>query len=109
MIYAANNGHTEIVKLLITSDADVNIQGYYGITALIEAADNGYTEIVEMLISEGADVNVQTNFFGSTALIKVRFNITNRKFITKSFYKQRIFLYRLGNYTNRRCRIYQSG
>ncbi len=79
LICAAYGGHTEIVRLLLTSGANPNIinectwlvgtasQG----TALINAVDHinaGYTEIVKLLLEAGADPNIKdTN--GRTALI----------------------------------------
>ena len=42
-------GKTELVKLLLTAGADVNIKNNDGDTALIWASYNGYTEIVKLL------------------------------------------------------------
>jgi hypothetical protein len=56
---AAQNGHLEVVKLLLeagaTVDAELNTDGA---TALYIASLNGHTEIVEILINFGANVNV---------------------------------------------------
>ena len=69
LLYAAHNGHTDIVKDLIAKRADVNVKNAWGNTALIWAAQNGHTDIVEALIAEGANVNVK-NESGYTALTK---------------------------------------
>lgn len=76
LIYAARNGHNDIVKLLIEAGATVNytailrtfgcdMKWYY--TALGEAARNGHNAVVETLIKAGADVNA-SDIFGRTAL-----------------------------------------
>ena len=56
--WAARNGHTECVKLLIAAGADVNKANKWGETPLYEAAYWGHTECVELLIAAGADVNM---------------------------------------------------
>ena len=68
LIYAAENGHTEIAKLLIEAGTDVNAQSHEGYTALMLASGKSHTEIVKLLIEAGVEVNVQ-NKFGETALI----------------------------------------
>ncbi len=68
LMWAALNGNTKMVELLIKAQADVNVQNKYGNTALMWAAFNGTTEIVELLIKAHADVNVQ-NISGDTALM----------------------------------------
>ena len=58
-MYASNNGHAEVVKLLITNGADVNATGVgeKKMTSLIYASKNGHAEVAELLITNGADVN----------------------------------------------------
>jgi tetratricopeptide (TPR) repeat protein len=54
---AAANGHLDIVKVLLESGANVNIQHKsLGVTALWMAAREGHTEIVKLLLAAGADV-----------------------------------------------------
>jgi ankyrin repeat protein len=55
LYYAASNGHQEVVKLLITVGADVNIATYS--TSLHYAASNGHQEVVKILLAAGANVN----------------------------------------------------
>ena len=59
-MFAARNGHIEIVKYLIENGADAN-------TALIEAAREGHIEIAKHLIENGADINA-VDVLGRTAL-----------------------------------------
>lgn len=55
---AAQNGHTEIVKILISNNANVNGQNKGGQTALHMATTYGFREIAQMLVDAGADMNV---------------------------------------------------
>ena len=48
-MYASENGHTEVVKLLLDTGADVNAQNADGETALIIASRYGNKEIAELL------------------------------------------------------------
>ena len=69
LMWAANNGHTEVVKLLLEKDADVNVkETTTGCTALFMAAQEGHPEVVKLLLEKGADANVKANN-GTTALI----------------------------------------
>ena len=55
---AAENGHKEIVEMLLAKGADINATDKYGSTALQYAAGNMQMEIFEMLLlAKGADVN----------------------------------------------------
>lgn len=51
---AAYNGHLQIAELLVSKGADVK-----QINSLFGAVENGHLEIVQLLISKGADVNVK--------------------------------------------------
>ena len=53
---ASQNGHTQVVELLIKENADVKIQIKEGVTALMLASKNGHTQVVELLLKENADV-----------------------------------------------------
>jgi ankyrin repeat protein len=68
LTWAAENGHIEIVRLLLKS-ADFNQADNAGQTAFMRAAVNGHKEIAELLIEKGADVN-QADKDGDTALMK---------------------------------------
>ena len=54
--FAAANGHTEIVKLLIAANAEVNAVNNLQKTPLHLAARSGHTEIVKLLIENGAKI-----------------------------------------------------
>ena len=61
-------GDREIVNLLLTKEADVNMRGFGGGTLLMLAAD-GDLALVKYLVEKGADVNLQDDH-GNTALMK---------------------------------------
>ena len=73
LMYASDRGHTEIVKVLLAADADVNAANYNGDTALILASVEERAEVVKMLIAAGADLDAK-QIRGSTALHFVIFN-----------------------------------
>jgi cytohesin len=56
---AAEAGHLEKVKQLISAGTDVNARDKNGSTALCLAIRRGHADVVEALISSGADVNAE--------------------------------------------------
>lgn len=52
MMWAANRGFVEILELLITGKANVNLQNPYGETALMCTSE---TQAIEVLLAAGAD------------------------------------------------------
>ena len=70
LIYAAGEGHVEIVKCLINvEDIRVDTRNRRGKTALMYAAEQGHVEIVDCLINAvGIDVNTKDHN-GKTALM----------------------------------------
>ena len=65
---AAKNGNLEEIKLLIKSNANLNLSDKDGWTALMNAARyQNNSEIVRILLEAGANPN-QKNMYGSTAL-----------------------------------------
>ncbi len=68
LFVAAENGRTEVVRVLIERGADVDLRTAYGATALYIACQEGHTEIVNFLLAKGADVTAQTEA-GWNALI----------------------------------------
>ena len=53
---ASNNGHKEIVQLLLERGADVYAWGVNYGNALQAASNEGHEEIVQLLLETGADV-----------------------------------------------------
>ncbi|XP_064395476.1 ankyrin repeat and protein kinase domain-containing protein 1-like isoform X3 [Halichondria panicea] len=66
--WAINNGHDEIVRVLLAAKATVNTQTKSGVTPLWEASFNGHQKRMELLIDAGANVDVPRED-GATALI----------------------------------------
>lgn len=67
---ACNNGHLEIVKLLVNNGALINDRGGTscdGVTPLYDAASNGHLAIVQFLLDKGASPVAKTDC-GETAL-----------------------------------------
>ena len=57
----------EMVKLLISYRADVNLKNFRGVTALMVAAGDGPSSVVKYLLEKGADANARDKD-GNTAL-----------------------------------------
>lgn len=55
LIFAAADGHTEIVRSLVHRGADMSARDIYGWTALMYASSSGYHEIVRILREAGAE------------------------------------------------------
>ena len=47
-MYASNNGHTEITKLLLERGTQIDLQSNNGWSALMLASDNGHTETIKL-------------------------------------------------------------
>ncbi len=67
LMYAAYNGHRDLVIALIAQGADVESADKGGNTILMGLAFKGHADIAEILIEAGADIHA-TNFTGMTAL-----------------------------------------
>merc|ERR1711923_259875 len=60
LMCAANEMKTDIVKLLVENNCDVNIKNSDGYTALMCAADKGDVQIVQTLLSSPTiDINLE--------------------------------------------------
>jgi ankyrin repeat protein len=58
---AAEKGHLETVRALISAKADVNAADQEGTTARMVAARIGYLQVVKALISGNADVSAKAH------------------------------------------------
>ncbi|CAL5354994.1 unnamed protein product [Camellia sinensis] len=56
---ASSSGNVEIVEILLSSGADVNLKNNGGRTALHYAASKGWLKIAEILLSHGANINLK--------------------------------------------------
>ena len=59
LIWAAAEGHTEVVRVLLEGGADVNAATQRGNTALHAATRRGWTDIIELLVEHGAALDVR--------------------------------------------------
>lgn len=66
LLYAATNGHADIVKLLLDASAYIDGAAPNGTTPLMMATRGGYIDTVRLLLDEGADPSVK-NENGDTA------------------------------------------
>jgi ankyrin repeat protein len=59
---ASNNGHAEVVYLLLQRNADVNIRSTidWEWTPLHFASENGHAKVVPLLLKHGADIDAQS-------------------------------------------------
>lgn len=67
LMLAAQNGHHDIVELLLKRGANTDTQDNNGITALMLAVDLGHHDIVDLLLKQKANVN-KRNSGGISAL-----------------------------------------
>ena len=70
LLMASQNGHVEIVKLLLQAKADVDAATTRtgGLTSLWAASEVGHAEIVKLLLEANADVNAARTTDGVTSL-----------------------------------------
>jgi ankyrin repeat protein len=68
LILAVEGGHTEVVKLLVENECDMNICDADGRTLLHRACRKGYADIAEILLKSNSNIN-QCNKWMKTPLI----------------------------------------
>ncbi|XP_066594349.1 ankyrin repeat and KH domain-containing protein 1 isoform X2 [Prorops nasuta] len=69
LMEAAQEGHLELVRYLLASEADVHAQTQTGDTALTYACENGHTDVADLLLQFGADLEHESEG-GRTPLMK---------------------------------------
>ncbi|KAL8835098.1 MAG: hypothetical protein Q9170_003454 [Blastenia crenularia] len=68
LYYASFLGLEHVVRVLLKSGVDANVQGGAYCTALIAAASQGYLSIIRILLDHGADVDAKGSWTFFTAL-----------------------------------------
>lgn len=69
LCWAAQEGHTDIVNLLLDADADVNFADAGGLTPLKQAISWSHVGIAEHLILRGADIHHRCASDGGTSVL----------------------------------------
>jgi uncharacterized protein len=67
LLYASRDGRLEIVRMLLTANADINQTDGNGITPLIAAITNNHVAVARLLVDRGADINA-ADWYGRTPL-----------------------------------------
>ena len=57
---ASQNGHVEVVRVLIDAGALINQANTNGATPLLMASQDGHVDVVRLLIDAGATVKIDT-------------------------------------------------
>lgn len=66
--WAVQEGHLDVIQLLVSNGADINKKYDYGMPPLYEVAADGNTKIVKYLLDNGADIDAKSEA-GVTSLI----------------------------------------
>jgi len=85
LMIASDNGHLDIVKLLVERGADVNARDFCGDTALAYAARKDHNKIVKYLIEAGADAQTQNKYKFTPLDYAVRtLNLESQKYLIRA-------------------------
>ena len=60
LVFAARNGHVDLVRSLLENGWDVNARMPYGRTPLVEAVIENQIDVVRALIEHGVDVKIDS-------------------------------------------------
>ncbi len=71
LMWASHNGHFEVVKILLSLEADLQSRDNNGNSILMAATFRGHLQIVQLLLDQGADPDA-CNYKKQTALIFAR-------------------------------------
>ena len=58
LMVASQNGHVEVVKLLLEKGAQIDDDGDRGRSPLMLASQEGHNKVVKLLLEKGAQVNI---------------------------------------------------
>jgi len=80
LMFAAQQGHLDIVQVLLAAKADLNLQRQNGVTALMLAAVRGEHNIAKLLIDQKADLEVreQNGFTAFTSVCQIPESMASR-------------------------------
>ena len=67
LMWAANNGHSDIASLLLQHGANIEAKDEDGRTPLMYASSWGHTDTASLLLQHGADIDV-TDYEGASAI-----------------------------------------
>ncbi len=56
---ASQNGHIDVVKELVASGAQIDLQENTGTSPLYIASQNGHIDVVKELVASGAQIDLQ--------------------------------------------------
>ena len=72
LIIAAKNNNIEIVKLLLESNCNIDLQSINGWTALTFSSYKNYVEIVTLLLEYGSNPNIQNRYGDNSLMYAIR-------------------------------------
>jgi ankyrin repeat protein len=76
LVHAATNNHEDMVRLLLSAEADINVSRRDGLTAISASATAGYLEIAEILVAH-EEIDLRVRFAGRTPLHSAVARTTN--------------------------------
>ena len=69
LMKASENGHADVVELLLRKNVPVNTQSTDGITAIYITSQNSHSSAISILLNNGADPNISTNNFWTPLMV----------------------------------------